>query len=239
MKPDILEQATAALKADYERPVRELDAARQEKTRDAVLASLSSARKAPWWMQARRRLALPIAAAFLMLGSFAAANETVRAWFSKGSNSQANEQPRSINAVMPTPAATMIASVETPEPSRAPSPSALSTGALLGTAPLSAPTVSTEVTVKGPSEDELYYQAHKLHFDDRNYAASIAAWDRYLRASPKGRFAPEARYNRAMDLLHLGRNEEARKALEPFAAGAYGSYRKAEAEALLQAISSQ
>ena len=49
-------------------------------------------------------------------------------------------------------------------------------------------------------------------------------------------FAPEARYNRALSLVRLGRTQEARSALEPFANGAYGGYRKDEAKALLDRI---
>jgi hypothetical protein len=37
-------------------------------------------------------------------------------------------------------------------------------------------------------------------------------------------------------LVRLGRNAEARTALEPFASGAFGGYRKAEASALLERL---
>jgi hypothetical protein len=47
---------------------------------------------------------------------------------------------------------------------------------------------------------------------------------------------PEARYNRALCLLRLHRNDEARAALTPFAQGRYGSYRRADAEKLLEAV---
>jgi hypothetical protein len=35
-------------------------------------------------------------------------------------------------------------------------------------------------------------------------------------------------------LVRLGRNQEAKSALEPFANGAYGAYRRSEASALLE-----
>jgi len=46
-------------------------------------------------------------------------------------------------------------------------------------------------------EDDLYQRAHALHFEKRDMASSLAAWDAYLEAEPNGRFVPEARYNRA------------------------------------------
>jgi len=82
----------------------------------------------------------------------------------------------------------------------------------------------------------LYRIAHKAHFVDRDPARALAAWDAYLSAAPNGAFAPEARYNRALSLVRLSRRADARSALAPFANGAYGGYRKAEARALLERI---
>jgi len=53
-----------------------------------------------------------------------------------------------------------------------------------------------------------------------------------LGAAPRGRFANEARYNRAICLVRLGRHAEAQRDLEPFASGAMG-YRQNEARQLL------
>jgi type IV secretory pathway VirB10-like protein len=83
--------------------------------------------------------------------------------------------------------------------------------------------------------DQLYREAHEAHFTRRDYAAAVAAWDRYL-LTP-GRFAPEARFNRAVALLRLGRSAEAAAALDPFARGEYGAYRQEEARALLRRLS--
>jgi hypothetical protein len=47
---------------------------------------------------------------------------------------------------------------------------------------------------------------------------------------------PEAKYNRAIDLLKLRRYVEARAALLPFANGAYGAYHREGARELLRAI---
>lgn len=84
----------------------------------------------------------------------------------------------------------------------------------------------------------LYEHAHRAHFVDRDAGSALTAWSEYLRRVPAGRFAVEARYNRAMCLLRLGRSEEARVALEPFARGAFGNYRKSEANALLERLAS-
>jgi hypothetical protein len=67
----------------------------------------------------------------------------------------------------------------------------------------------------------------------------LTAWDAYLAAYPSGRFAVEARYNRAIVLARLHRITEARAALAPFAAGAVeGGYRQREATELLDALES-
>jgi hypothetical protein len=44
----------------------------------------------------------------------------------------------------------------------------------------------------------------------------------------------EARYNRAVALARLGRREEAMRALEPFAAGEYGEYRREDARRIIE-----
>jgi hypothetical protein len=46
----------------------------------------------------------------------------------------------------------------------------------------------------------------------------------------------EARYNRAIVLVRLARNEEARRALEPFARGEFGGYRRDDAARLLESV---
>ena len=83
---------------------------------------------------------------------------------------------------------------------------------------------------------ELYRSAHRAHFVERDWSRALSAWDAYLRAAPRGALAPEARYNRALCLLRLHRNDEARAALQPFAQGSYGTYRREEAQKLLEAL---
>lgn len=90
-------------------------------------------------------------------------------------------------------------------------------------------------TVREPSAaDELYRQAHEAHFVRRDYAAALVAWNRYVMLGPKARFFMEARYNRAIALVHLDRKAEAIEALRPFATSPPDSYRRAEARDLLR-----
>jgi TolA-binding protein len=96
---------------------------------------------------------------------------------------------------------------------------------------------STAVDESDATGLALYRSAHRLHFVDHDYAGAVAAWDEYLRAVPRGPLVVEARYNRAIALVRLGRDTEARDALEPFAHGRVeGGYRQAEANALLDAL---
>lgn len=84
-----------------------------------------------------------------------------------------------------------------------------------------------------------FAKAHHIHFVEHDPKRAIEAWSAYLHAAPHGRFAPEARYNRAIALLRLGREAEARPSLERFAGGEYGGYRQREARALLNALDSR
>jgi len=90
-----------------------------------------------------------------------------------------------------------------------------------------------------PAERRAYDRAHALHFDAGDWPAAIDAWDAYLAAFPRGRFRLEARYNRALALVRTGRVAEAREALEPFAEGRFGRYRRTESRALLEALSAE
>lgn len=86
------------------------------------------------------------------------------------------------------------------------------------------------------ADGDLYRLAHEAHFSSHDYARALAGWNAYLQAAPAGRLATEARYNRAICLLRLGRDAEARQALEPFASGKLG-YRQNEARELLDELS--
>ena len=84
------------------------------------------------------------------------------------------------------------------------------------------------------AERAAYARAHVAHFDGTSWQRALTAWDDYLRAYPRGTFAPEARYNRALCLIRLKRFASAKEALRPFADGAVGrGYRTTEARTLL------
>ncbi len=86
-----------------------------------------------------------------------------------------------------------------------------------------------------PTQRALYMTAHRLHFGAPPSTA-LAAWDAFLAQGPRGPLAVEARYNRGVVLARMGRTEQAREALTPFANGQYGSFRKAAAERLLSGL---
>jgi hypothetical protein len=81
------------------------------------------------------------------------------------------------------------------------------------------------------AELELFRRAQTLH--TAHDGAALAAWDAYLRIATQGVLVPEARYNRALCLIRMGRRAEAKLALTPFARGEYGAYRRTEAQTLL------
>jgi TolA-binding protein len=132
---------------------------------------------------------------------------------------------------VPAPAAAepapVVAEPQVAEPAKvAPSASAVA-------APAAAASASAAFQ---DTDGDLYRLAHEAHFTSHDYGRALAGWDAYLRAAPGGRLATEARYNRAICLLRLGREAEARRALEPFASGFMG-YRQTEARQLLQELS--
>lgn len=129
-------------------------------------------------------------------------------------------EPEVVSAPPPPPVPTRATPAPAPPPADPPPPA----GAAEKPAPSSDPHAA------------LFAEAHRIHFTERDPARALAAWDRYLDAAPNGRFAPEARYNRALSLVRLGRHAEAKKELAVFANGGYGEYRKSEARALLDAM---
>ena len=108
-----------------------------------------------------------------------------------------------------------------------------------------APAVSAKhdavVTAPAPAKPNpqqlasLYATAQRLHFRGAPHAA-LEAWNAFLATAPLGPLASEARYNRAVTLLRLGRVREAREALTPFARGDVAGFRKADAALLLRQL---
>lgn len=89
------------------------------------------------------------------------------------------------------------------------------------------------------AEERAYQRAHRAHFVEQDAVRALAAWDDYLRQYAGGVLAPEARYNRALCLVHLGRWAAAASALRPFARGRLDGYRQRDACALLAFIGRQ
>lgn len=120
-----------------------------------------------------------------------------------------------------------------------PPPAPTSRTTTVASPPTSPPssTASSAVTTTVDREESLYRTAHEAHFVTRDSSRALGAWDAYLAAYPQGRFAPEARYNRAISLVRLNRRDEAKNALRPFADGKeVGGYRQREAKDLLDAM---
>jgi TolA-binding protein len=128
----------------------------------------------------------------------------------------------------PAPA-TAVALVDAPVTAPPPTPVVASGASRLASSP----------SVTGDAETRAYARAHEAHFTRDAPAEALAAWNRYLAAYPSGAFVPDARYNRALCMLRLGRHAAAAQALRPFADGAFHGYRRLEAGALLDWLARQ
>jgi TolA-binding protein len=133
------------------------------------------------------------------------------------------------------------APVTVPEPAAQPAPEAKPEPPKAEPVVSAKPAVSVSPSTSSSAafrdaDGDLYSLAHEAHFTSHDYARALSGWNAYLRAAPSGRFATEARYNRALCLLRLGRDAEARQALTPFASGLMG-YRQNEARELLDELS--
>lgn len=225
MSDDLLQQATRALRDSPDASELEARAARAR-----VMSGLHQSR-----VTKRTRVAflLPIAATFLAASAWGAASGNARRAL------ESVERWAGVSAPAPTPKAQPQPRVSAPPAAlpQAPASEALPPAPVVETALVpAAPSASTPRREAADPALALYRVAHHAHFVEHDAAAAVAAWDAYLAAAPKGQFAPEARYNRALGLVRLGRSAEARTALEPFANGRFGSYRQAEAAALLERL---
>jgi hypothetical protein len=138
---------------------------------------------------------------------------------------RAPEAPAPLENAVPAPPPAPIEELA-PEPSVRPAPARILT---------IDPRKHPKTAASDPAH-ELYRAAHEAHFVAHDCARALAGWEAYLRAAPSGQLAVEARYNRALCLVRLGRSEQARSALEPFARGSAGSYRQREAAGLLEVL---
>ncbi len=128
----------------------------------------------------------------------------------------------------PTPEP-VIARMSEPAPAPAPSPE---------TIPVEPPRRPRAVRAPAGPVEGLYRRAHEMHFHGGDARLTLAAWDAYLAAEPAGRFSIDARYNRALILVRIGRYAEAHAALLPFARGEVSpaGYHQREAEQLVERL---
>jgi TolA-binding protein len=176
-------------------------------TRARVLAAVGRrARRRVVW----RRICLGAAAVLVAALSGSAAWTAIGRW-------RGTASPAAVEAPRHLPAAT------------APSRTAPTDGPAVAAAP-----AANDRTDDG--EERAYRRAHEAHFRDDDPRAALSAWNAYLREYPRGAFGPEARYNRALCLVRLGRREAALEALRPLARGAFGAYRMKEATSLIGSL---
>ncbi|HEY6722546.1 MAG TPA: hypothetical protein VI197_00905 [Polyangiaceae bacterium] len=251
MNQDVLKQATKALsESGHEQQGGKY-------TRERLMASLHDRRRRS---NTRFAVLLPMAAIFVGSTAFAAVTgrletilvsaldvvglvPTTAAW----SAEPAPAGPRSPAAARP--AAAPPAAV--PAPSAAPEPAPEPEVAPSAEPPPEAPTSSNDARAAGAAlagrssvraadtehdAHDVYRRAHAAHFKNHDLSQALKGYEAYLAQQPSGRFAVDARYNRALCLVRSGRQSEALPELERFAHGSYGGYRQIDAQRLLAAL---
>jgi hypothetical protein len=252
MTDDLLRRATSALREETED-----SQAGARFTRARVLASLNETR-----VRRRTRLTflVPLAACFAAATAWGTSGGNAGRLFAFVSHAfESDPAPAPVPRAgsKPVSKAPVVPPVETAAPSDVaeanvaplappvvpappelvPAPAPVSRASTPVSASAASNAAVPSARVADPAHD-LYRAAHRAHFVEHEPVKALSAWDSYLRAAPAGRFSLEARYNRALCLVRLGRHEEARAALSPFAAGSHGGYRQAEAQALLDGLGS-
>jgi len=251
MSDDFLDRATKALRKEGEASPEDL---RRLRSRVTEGVRVQQRRRSRLWTAA-----FPIAAVLVATtawaagtGRLGAAMRGVRALFVPETTVVATAPapvaapPKPLPLPVPVPEPVEAPPPPPPESVPPPAPIASAPAAPIPSAkPSVAPSVAVEpepaptpaVEDAGTADLALYKRAHKLHFVDKDPAAALGAWDEYLKASPGGAFVAEARYNRAICLVKLGRKAEAKAALQPFADGTVaGGYRKDDARKLIEAL---
>jgi hypothetical protein len=237
MTDDLLKAATRALHEESAD-----DGADGRFTRARVMASLHQGK-----VKRRTRLAfiLPLAACLAAGTAWGAATGRLPAMFHAMGQlvgydrkpHEANEPKASVRGSLAKPQATEPVVPAPVAPTPEPVAEAQPEPAKVAMTPPARPTPSLSSSAAFQDTDgDLYRLAHEAHFTSHDCARALLGWNAYLQAAPNGRLATEARYNRAICLLRLGRDAEARHALAPFASGKMG-YRQNEARELLEELS--
>ncbi|HEV8244923.1 MAG TPA: hypothetical protein VGP93_04115 [Polyangiaceae bacterium] len=233
MNDDLLNEAVRALRDEGQ-----AEEAGSKFTRARVMASLHQGTVS---RRTRVALLLPIAATFVAASAFGLGTERGRAVVRRAQESLGfvvapaapsalgAETKKSASRLPPKP----VTTTEPAAPAAELEPE-LDKATPITTAPVRLSPSSSSARIE--AELEFYRAAHRAHFIDRDPERALAAWDTYLARAPHGQFVLEARYNRALCLVRLGRKEQARAALEPFARGDYNGYRKREAGELLDTL---
>lgn len=239
MSDDLLDRATRALREESRVEPRDLEATRARLLADVRRTRRQRSRVIQW--------AIPMAAVLAIGTAYAAATGKLRTWVMTNRPAAVSSTTplASVSAPRPPTVVATVASATVEEPAPAPSivasASAPPVVASVAAPPSAAPTLvvapSTSASDAMSTDLAAYRRAHALHFVEKRWDAALDAWNAYLSANPKGTFALEARYNRAICLVKLGRKAEARVALTPFADGLVGGgYRQTEAKSLLDAL---
>jgi len=234
MKDDLLREASRALRDASD------VAPAPAQTRARVVSTLRERRKRRLELM---RLVLPLAAILVASTSWAATTDRLRHVVSAlGVGPDRPVVMAAANRAAPslTEAASALAAAATavpPAASAEPVPSAPEPSVAPSAKASASASPAKRIGLEDPPEiHALYTAAHTAHFGERNWPVALDRWNAYLAAAPRGQFAVEAHYNRALCLVRLGRTSEARAALETFARGGFGGYRRSEAQAVLDAI---
>jgi len=211
-----LEEATRALREEGA-----MDATRKRALRDRVL-------KAPRKRPLRAiRWVMPIAAVLAAASVWAAVTR---------------EHRHAPQPIATTPIATTTPTTIAPIVSVAPVAPVASVVTPLVESSATAPVRSVTRTIKPAAPDDsehralrAYREAERLQFDEKDYTRALDAWDRYIPLAGKSPLLVDAKWQRALCLVRLGR-PEARQALEPFANGELGAYRQNEARTILDTL---
>lgn len=260
MNQDVLKQATKALsESGHEQQGGKY-------TRERLMASLHDRRRRS---NTRFAVLLPMAAIFVGSTAFAAVTgrlenlmvsaldvvglvPKVPAWSADAASGSAVSPTGArakaaaggpARAVAPAPAEASAEPepapvLEAAPPSDAPADAPVKAGASEPRANARPTSVENPVAADNDAH-EVYRRAQAAHFKSHDLAGALRGYEAYLAQQPAGRFAVDARYNRALCLVRLGRRAEARAELERFASGSYGGYRQADAQRLLAALNQE
>ncbi|GAB5541770.1 MAG: hypothetical protein SangKO_015300 [Sandaracinaceae bacterium] len=234
MTDELLERAASALAETTHTPTAD-DEALAAILRD--VAARPPRRERRWgWIAAAAAVLLAFAGGPT---AWAWTGEWVQALLSPSEPARAEQAPVPRAAPTPPPRASARRPAAEPPPEReveepeAPPPPPVPSARVARRSPRPAVAPASPADGAARIERERFERAYRLHFRGDSPEAALGAWDAYLRAHPDGRYALEARYDRALCLVRLDRLAAARVALEDVV---QRGYRVSDARALLDAM---